>query len=204
MRIILASASPRRRELLEQIGLKFEIKVSSAEEKASASSPGELVEKLSLQKAEAVLAQTQEDGEAVLVIGADTVVAKDGKVLGKPVDEEDAARMLRLLAGQSHQVYTGVTLLYRPPKGKRQEDRAGGVERKTFHETTEVYVSPMTESEIAGYVASKDPMDKAGAYGIQGFFARYVQGIRGDYNNVVGLPVGRLYREAKEWLLCEI
>lgn len=201
MRIILASASPRRRELLEQIGLKFEVKVSNVEEKADVSTPGELVEQLSLQKAEAVLAELSSDGEALLVIGADTVVAEGNNILGKPVDAEDAVKMLSRLAGRVHQVYTGVTLLYRPGNAKiPTEDGSNGIRRKTFHEMTEVHFYPMTEKEIDFYVCTGDPLDKAGAYGIQGLFARYVQGIRGDYNNVVGLPVGKLYQEAKEWL----
>ena len=201
MRIILASASPRRRELLKQIGLEFEIKVSNVEETVEASSPDELVEQLSLQKAEAVLAELKPDGEAILVIGADTVVAEGNSILGKPADAEDAVKMLSRLSGQTHQVYTGVTLLYRPGNAKiPTEDGASGVRCKIFHEMTEVHFYPMTEKEIDSYVSTGDPLDKAGAYGIQGLFARYVRGIRGDYNNVVGLPVGRLYQEAKEWL----
>lgn len=194
MRIILASASPRRRELLEQIGLKFEIKVSNVAENATATLPGGLVEELSRQKAEAVLAETEPNGEALLIIGADTVVALEDKILGKPADPAEAVKMLQELSGREHRVYTGVTLLYRP--GGRGE----GPECRTFHEMTKVHFYPMTREEMEAYVATKDPMDKAGAYGIQGLFARYVKGIEGDYNNVVGLPVGRLYQEAKEWL----
>ncbi len=202
MRIILASASPRRRELLEQIGLKFEIRVSNVKEQARADSPGLLVEELSGQKAEAVLAETEQDGQDLLVIGADTVVASGNDILGKPADAEEAVRMLSRLSGAVHQVYTGVTLLYRAGRSAaavlgEERDR---VCRRTFHEMTEVSFYPMTGEEIRSYVSTGDPMDKAGAYGIQGLFARYVKGIRGDYNNVVGLPVGRLYQEAKEWL----
>ena len=195
MRVILASASPRRRELLQQIGLEFEIKVSDVEEAAKATQPAALVKELSRQKAEAVLAGTEPCEENVLIIGADTVVALDDKVLGKPADKAEAVKMLKLLSGREHQVYTGVTLLYRPGSGAE----AGSV-RRTFHEMTKVFFYPMSQEEIEAYAATGDPLDKAGAYGIQGLFARFVRGIEGDYNNVVGLPVGRLYQEAKEWL----
>lgn len=181
---------------MEQIGLEFEIVVSHAVEESHEKSPEKLVEVLSRQKAEAVFSMLPPQ-EAVLVIGADTVVAKSGSVLGKPENKEDAVKMLTELSGQEHQVYTGVTLLYRP----EGTDGPAKVQRKTFHEMTKVRFFSLTEEEIEAYVETGDPMDKAGAYGIQGFFARYVQGIEGDYNNVVGLPVGRLYQEAKEWLV---
>lgn len=192
MRIYLASASPRRRELLGQIGLEFEVKVSNVTEKVTASRPEKAVEELSAQKAEAVLDMLEKPGEAVLVVGADTVVSAGGSILGKPKNRRDAAEMLTALSGRSHQVYTGVTLIYR--------SSAGQIRRKTFHEMTEVSFYPMSPGEIESYVSTGDCADKAGAYGIQGFCARYIRGIRGDYNNVVGLPVGRLYQEAKEWL----
>lgn len=179
-RIILASASPRRRELLKQIGLSFEVMPSKKEEKADADEPARLVEALSLQKAQDVWEQAG-DAEA-LVIGADTVVCCDGKVLGKPKDEEDACRMLSMLQGRKHQVYTGVTLCF-------------GQEHLTFSECTQVEFYPMSKEDIHFYVSTKEPMDKAGAYGIQGLGTRWVKGVEGDYNNVVGLPVGRLYQE---------
>lgn len=183
IKIILASASPRRRELLAQIGLDFQVLVSEVEEKVNTDIPYLVVEQLSAQKAEAV-AQKLEKEEAALVIGADTIVACDGQILGKPRDKEEAVQMLRKLNGRSHQVYTGVTLIFRD-------------KTKTFYEATEVEFYPMTEEEIGAYVETLDPLDKAGAYGIQGFCARYIKGITGDYNNVVGLPVGRLYQEMK-------
>lgn len=194
MEIILASASPRRKELLAQIGLEFQIKVSHVEEKITATLPHLIVEELSSRKAEAVLQSIPADKE-VLVIGADTIVACGQQILGKPVSEADAVNMLDMLQGQTHEVYTGVTLLHR-----KAADEGGNVEQKVFSEVTKVHFYPMTEQEIAAYVSTKDPMDKAGAYGIQGLCARYIKGIEGDYNNVVGLPVGRLYQEAKEWL----
>lgn len=191
MKIILASASPRRRELLAQIGLDFEVRVSQVEEKVTQTDAALVVEELSAQKAEAVLAQAAE--EAVLVIGADTVVAVEGRILGKPSGTQEAEQMLALLAGRTHEVCTGVTLLYQ---------KAGEVRRKTFHETTRVTFYPMDRREISQYAATGDCLDKAGAYGIQGVCARYIKGIEGDYNNVVGLPVGRLYQEVREWLEC--
>ena len=198
-KIILASASPRRRELLSQIGLDFEVVVSETEEKITSTEPAKVVEELSAQKAEAVWeklcsmtasqgsvtnAERLEEGSGVsrpdegsegfdpeqksgettitgiIVLGADTVVASDGKILGKPADTEAAVAMLTMLQGRGHEVYTGVT-----------------------------------DAQIREYVATGDPMDKAGAYGIQGLCARYISGIAGDYNNVVGLPVGRVYQE---------
>ncbi len=194
MKIILASASPRRKELLAQIGLEFQIVVSDVEEIITKTVPAEIVEELSYQKAEAVLRSLPADSE-VLVIGADTIVAYGQQILGKPDSTEQAVEMLTALQGNAHQVYTGVTLLYR-----KTTDEGASLEQKTFHESTTVHFYPMTKEEIQGYVSTKDPMDKAGAYGIQGFCARYISGIEGDYNNVVGLPVGRLYQEAKEWL----
>lgn len=194
MKIILASASPRRRELLGQIGISFEIRVSNQEEQTTAREPEQVVEELARQKAEAVMDTLKEESEAVLVIGADTVVAVDGQILGKPAEEKQAVEMLKRLSGRSHQVYTGVALLFRP--GRETE---GGVRRKVFHEATRVEFYPLTEAEVSDYVACGESMDKAGAYGIQGIFARYVKAIEGDYTNVVGLPVGRLYQELKEW-----
>lgn len=189
MRIILASASPRRRELLTQIGVDFEVIVSDVEEKVTADLPHEVVMELSAQKAESVMKDlsSQKDAEQTIVIGADTVVACGGEILGKPKDGEDAGRMLRMLSGREHEVYTGVSFVY-----------SGCEKAHTFYECTKVKFASMTEREIEEYIATKDPMDKAGAYGIQGFCARYIEGIEGDYNNVVGLPVCRVYQELKK------
>ena len=185
MRIILASASPRRKELLGQLGLEFEIMVSDVEEVITETEPSLVVEELSVQKAEAVFRRTQGD---VMVIGADTVVALEGIILGKPKDETHAKEMLKKLQAREHSVYTGVTLYIR--KGTSEF-------RNTFSECTNVKFYPMTDAEIKWYVDSKEPMDKAGAYGIQGLGGRFVECIRGDYNNVVGLPIARLYQEIK-------
>lgn len=192
MNIILASASPRRKMLLEQIGIEPQIIPSGVEEKVTKTAPDEVVMELSARKAEDVAEKSMESFKEAIIIGADTVVAAEGKILGKPSDEEDAVKMLHMLEGGSHQVYTGVTAVL--VKDGRAEDRF------SFAERTDVFVYPMTEEEIHAYAASKEPLDKAGAYGIQGSFAAYIQGIQGDYSNVVGLPVGRTYQELKKWL----
>lgn len=179
-RIILASGSPRRKELLTQIGVTFEIQKAEGEEIITSSMPTEVVKELSLQKAQEVAAKYGGD----IVIGADTVVAAEGQILGKPRDKEDAMRMLRMLQGKEHEVITGVAVLL-----KEQQKVI------SFAEVTKVHVFPMTEAQMEAYVESGEPMDKAGSYGIQGKFAAYVSGIEGDYNNVVGLPIGRLYQE---------
>lgn len=183
-KVILASASPRRRELLNQVGIDPVIMPSHVEEVIASTEPDQVVMELSAQKAEDVAAAYR--GQDVVVIGADTVVVADGKILGKPKDREDAIRMVTLLAGRSHQVYTGVTLVF------CGADRGKDGKTVTFAEETEVWIYPMDRTQIERYVDTGEPMDKAGAYGIQGYFAAYIQGIRGDYTNVVGLPVGRV------------
>ena len=195
MKIILASASPRRRELLQQIGLKFEVIPARGEEIITKTVPSEIVCELSMQKAKEVAAlkegQMQEDGSSLIVIGADTVVCQDGKVMGKPSDRDHAIRMLEKLQGRKHSVYTGVTVLVMEPG---QE-----IVQHTFFAETKVEVYPMERREIEAYADTGDPMDKAGAYGIQGCFAAWVKGIEGDYNNVVGLPVSALWQILKDY-----
>lgn len=188
MKLVLASASPRRKELLAQIGITPLIEPSTIVEKVTSAVPEEVVLELSSQKAQDV-AQHQEAG--TIVIGADTVVALDGQILLKPISHEDAYRMLSMLQGRNHQVYTGVTMV----SCGQPENKV-----KSFVEKTEVTVYPMSEEEIKTYAFSEDPMDKAGAYGIQGSYAAFIKGITGDYNNVVGLPVGRVYQEMKGML----
>lgn len=187
MKLILASASPRRKELLGKTGLKFEIIPAKGEEVITKTLPWEVVEELSFQKAKEIAEQQTEE---CIVIGSDTIVAKGKEIMGKPKDEEDAYRMLSEIADDVHQVYTGVTLI------------RTGKEPKilTFSEKTEVFVYPMSDEEIKAYIATGDPMDKAGAYGIQGDFAIHVKGIAGDYYNVVGLPIGKVYQELKQLL----
>lgn len=196
MKVVLASASPRRKELLTQIGWEFSVCVSEVEEVITKKLPAEVVEELSQQKAEAVAslwkANEKEQEESVLVIGADTVVSCEEQILGKPANKADAVRMLSMLEGKSHQVYTGVTLILLQ-KGKERL-------RRTFHEETRVTFYSMTEEEIFSYVESKEPEGKAGSYAIQGLCARFIRGIEGDYNNVVGLPVGRVYQEVHKMI----
>ncbi|MBO5055486.1 MAG: septum formation protein Maf [Lachnospiraceae bacterium] len=191
-KIILASASPRRRELLAQIGMEFQVLPSGAEEKTGNCSPSEMVKELSHLKALDIF-QKLSGGEQAqsLVIGADTVVALDNNIMGKPGNKENAVKMLSDLQGRTHQVYTGVTLIW-------QEDKSMVQREISFYEETSVTMFPMTPEEIEAYVATGEPMDKAGAYGIQGKCAAYIKGISGDYNNVVGLPIGRLYQEMKK------
>lgn len=188
-KIILASQSPRRRELLTQIGLTYEVIPSTVKEVITETDPKLVVQELSRQKAEDVAGSVLRDGEEILVIGADTVVSYQGQILGKPVDTDDAVRMLSMLQGNAHSVFTGVTLIRRGLKETWQV---------TFAEETRVHMYPMTEAEIRWYVGTGEPMDKAGAYGIQGLCARFVEKIEGDYNNVVGLPVGKIWQELKK------
>ena len=179
MRFILASASPRRKELLEQIGVKFDILPATGEEVITKELPGEVVMELAKEVAKTA-------GADALVLGADTVVAYEGKILGKPKDEADALRMLTILSGKEHEVYTGVALI---------DNRDQSMEN--FFERTKVTMYPVSEEEIRDYIAGGEPMDKAGAYAIQGLGAKFIQKIEGDYNNVVGLPIGRIYQEIK-------
>ncbi len=195
VRVILASGSPRRLELLRQVGIEPEVEPSHVEEVITSTIPDQVVMELSRQKAEDIAALHA--AEDAVVVGADTVVAFDGKILGKPKDKEDAVRMIRMLQGHIHQVYTGVTLVF---CGKLSGESGSVVDKITFAEKTDVHVCPMTEEQIRAYVETGEPMDKAGAYGIQGYFAAWVQGISGDYNNVVGLPVGRVYRTMLKYL----
>ena len=179
MRIILASQSPRRRELLERMGITdFNVIPAQADEiYQRAHTPADVVESLSRRKCIEVAASHPED----LVIAADTVVTIDGHILGKPHTEGEATRMLRVLSGREHKVYTGVTV-------------SCGGKSVTEHEATSVRFRKLAEADIIRYVATGEPMDKAGAYGIQGYGCLLVEGILGDYYNVMGLPVCRLAR----------
>lgn len=200
MEIILASASPRRRELLAQIGLNFRICISDAEEIVTKKEPEDIVMELSERKAEAVSGQIISEAAVdslgaeiplgdLLIIGADTLVFLDGEQLGKPFDAPDAFSMLSRLQGCCHQVYTGVTLISIRDREERK--------RKSFYERTLVEFYPMSQEEIEEYIGTGEPFGKAGSYGIQGIGSKYVKRIKGDYNNVVGLPVARLYQELK-------
>ena len=187
--IILASGSPRRKELLLAAGIPFSVRAGSVDETTDLKDPESIVRELSGRKC----LRAASDGEDGVYLGADTVVAcKDPcRVLGKPADEEDAVRMLKMLQGTGHQVWTGVTMA---------QKRDGSVIRSvTEAAKTDVTVVPMTEDEIRSYVSTGEPMDKAGAYGIQGLFSRYIEKIDGSYANVVGLPVHIVYRILRMW-----
>ena len=188
-KIILASASPRRKELLAKAGISFTVIPAAGEEKRTSENPGEAVQQLARDKAEWVAQSLAECEEGTLVIGSDTIVVFENRILGKPKDRRDAAETLEKLQGNTHQVYTGVTVL---------ERKAGKWVEHTFFESTDVTFYPVSREEIQDYIATGEPMDKAGSYGIQGLFGIYVKGICGDYNNVVGLPVARLFHEMKK------
>lgn len=175
-RYILASGSPRRKEILSRLGFEYEIKVSDCSEEHDDMAPASIVEELSRRKAQAVADQPDTDGECI-IIAADTLVALDGKVLGKPADRADSERMIRALSGRAHQVYTGVTLI-QLPSGKRS----------TFSDRTDVHVRELTDAEIREYVDSGEGDDKAGAYAIQGEFGRFITAFEGSRDNVIGFP----------------
>ena len=186
-KIILASASPRRRELMEQAGYEFEIQVSHKEETYISTEPEEIVKELALLKAKDIAEQNETKN--LIVIGADTVVAYKGAILGKPKSEEEAFQMIHFFQGDKHQVYTGVAILDYDENGK---------ETVINHAVqTDVYVNPMTEKEIWRYIDSDNVMDKAGSYGIQSGFAIHIEKIEGDYFNVVGLPISYVYEVLK-------
>ena len=196
--LILASGSPRRRELMQQIGLSFEVMPAKGEEKITSDEPSEVVKELALQKAlEVFNKKTSENfptkNKSIIVIGADTVVSYRHKILGKPKDRADAIRTISSLQGDCHEVYTGVAIVFQDENGQMKCD--------IFAEETQVEVYPMSQEEILRYCDSGEPYDKAGSYGIQGAFAAYVKGIRGDYNNVVGLPIARVYQTLKQHVL---
>ncbi|MBQ7087298.1 MAG: septum formation inhibitor Maf [Clostridia bacterium] len=181
--IILASNSPRRRELLQMAGYKFMVSASHCNETSKFTDPENMTMEIAMKKAYATFYSEKDD----IIIGADTVVVCDGKALGKPQDKEQAADMLRILSGKTHSVYTGVCLL-----------RNG--ESECFCSKTDVTFYQLDESTIDWYVNTNEPMDKAGAYGIQGKGALLVEKINGDYYNVVGLPIAKLNRKLKELL----
>ena len=202
--VVLASASPRRKEILGRMGILFDILVSNAEEPANDDhlSPAEYVSVLAKTKARAVYAHAGASytGRPTVWIGSDTVVVYDDEILGKPKDEEDAFSMLYKLSGSGvtgedaetkHSVYTGVAVLVSDERGDLiSEDR--------FSVCTDVYFGPMSAQEIRDYIATGEPMDKAGSYGLQGIGGTYIRRIDGDYNNVVGLPLFELYRFLKK------
>lgn len=210
--VYLASASPRRKDILSQLGIKFQVITSDVDESSSITKPDELVMELSRRKAVDVAKRLPvidfpmcgdmtADGtngcgnaqytkeENVLVIGSDTVVAVEGEILGKPSDEADAMRMIRLLSGRHHEVFTGVTLAFIEESKLRID---------TFYTVSKVFVMEMSEEEIRSYVALGTCYDKAGAYAIQEEFGKYIERFEGDYYTIIGLPMNELYKKLKE------
>ena len=192
MKYILASASPRRKELMEQAGFRFEVIPSMVEERITKTTPSDVVMELAFQKAQDVFERHQKSSvgrQDYVVIGADTIVVYRNEILGKPANKSEAFDMLSMLSDRTHQVYTGVSLIY---------FQNGQIHTNTFYESTDVTFCPISREDLHSYIESGDPLDKAGAYGIQGSFAIHVKCIKGDYNNVVGLPICRLYQELKK------
>lgn len=187
-KIILASASPRRRELMQQAGYEFEIQVSHKEETYKSETPDEIVKELALLKATDIAGQNE--AKDLVVIGADTVVAYQGAILGKPKSKEDAFAMIQSFQGDKHQVYTGVAVL--------SYDAEGNETVVNHAVKTDVYVNSMTDEEIWKYIENDNVMDKAGSYGIQSGFAIHIEKIEGDYFNVVGLPISYIYNILKD------
>lgn len=188
MDIILASGSPRRSELMKQVGFDFKISTCNTDESYDEGmTPSEIVMELSLRKADAVFDKEMPEKDTV-VVAADTIVAIDNEILGKPKDRNDAIRMLSELSGKKHQVYTGVTLYYYV---------AGRVFIENFADCADVYFRELSQDTIISYVDSWEPMDKAGAYGIQGLGAILVDKIDGDYYTIVGLPIAKVYHSIK-------
>ena len=187
-KIILASASPRRRELMQQAGYNFEIQVSHKEETYISETPDDIVKELALLKARDIAEQNE--AKDLVVIGADTVVAYQGAILGKPSSKEDAFAMIQSFQGDKHQVYTGMAIL--------SYDEEGNETVVNHAVKTDVYVNSMTDEEIWKYIESDNVMDKAGSYGIQSGFAIHIEKIEGDYFNVVGLPISYIYNILKD------
>lgn len=187
-RLILASASPRRREIMEQVGMEFEIMVSHKEEVYESTEPAEIVKELALLKANDIAEQVE--CKNVTIIGADTVVAHSGKILGKPKNDEEAFEMIDGIQGENHQVYTGVAIV--------SYDNDGNKNVINDAVETKVFVHTMNRKEILAYLATGEHKDKAGSYAIQGRFAPYIDKIEGDYYNVVGLPISYIYQAIKE------
>lgn len=189
-KLILASASPRRKELLAQIGAECEVVPAAGEERIGSKVPERVVLELAKQKAKEVAARFSQEPGRLAVLGADTVVAFGGQILGKPKDKADAARMLKTLSGNTHSVFTGVAVVLLANKQVE--------EVFSFYEETKVTMYPMSDKQIEAYIGTGEPMDKAGAYAIQGKCAVYIEKIAGDYNNVVGLPVAAIYQKLEK------
>jgi len=188
LKLILASASPRRAEILRNAGIQFDVCATDVDESRLADeAPGDYVRRLALAKAQSAAAKYLEPVDEMLILGADTVVVVNADILGKPVSQDDARSMLRRLSGRVHEVHTGLALL-----------RSSGAEQRVVEEVTRVHFAPLTDREIEDYIATGEPFDKAGAYGIQGIGGRFVTRIEGCYFNVMGLPLARLWSLLRE------
>ena len=193
MQVILASKSPRRKEILQTLGISFTIVTADTDESSDQTDPALLVEQLSLQKAQDVFHVLKKRGELLpdtLIIASDTVVALNGEILGKPKDREDARRMINGLQNTAHHVLSGIAFCY--------YDAQGNQKQAVSHASTAVHFGPMSKDDVELYLDSGEPYDKAGAYAIQGLAGRWITGIEGDYFNVVGLPVNVMCELAKQ------
>ena len=191
-RIILASESPRRKEIMEQMGIYYESMPANVTEETVESDPYDMVKALACLKARSVAVEVQSRQEDLIIIGADTLVFHKGKALGKPKDREDAIEMLEAISDDHHEVCTGVCIIIR--RNSHESDNRTEKEI-TFSVSTEVVVNPLTREQIEDYVDTKEPLDKAGAYAIQGGFGIYIKEIHGDYYNIVGFPIAKIYEE---------
>lgn len=191
-RIILASESPRRKEIMEQMDITYETMPSNVKEEAEENSPEKLVEALAIVKARDVVNRLRSVKEDLIIIGADTMVFHQGNALGKPKDREDAIKMLNALSNDTHEVYTGVCIIIR----RHSQDNDNVLDDQiAFSVCTQVVVQPLTSEQVEDYVDSGEPLDKAGAYAIQGKFGIYIKEIHGDYYNVVGFPIAKIYEK---------
>lgn len=198
MKYILASGSPRRVELIQKLHLPFEVQKAFGEELTSETDPAKYAMSLAREKALEVYNRLSSiprsaEKDSLFVLGADTIVVHEGQILGKPSDEEDAFKMLSSLSGKTHEVYTGVAFVFDRIDGSKAADPV----IVSFFDKTEVTFNELSADEIHAYISTGDPLDKAGAYGIQGDFSVHVSGVKGNFENVIGLPVSKIYEEMK-------
>lgn len=195
-RIVLASESPRRKEIMEQMDIPYETMPANIKEELMGNNPSKMVKSLACQKARNVAARLQSEQDDLIIIGADTMVFHKGKALGKPRDPQHAIHILESLSDDVHEVYTGVCIIIR--RNNREQSNNNLEEEIAFSVSTEVGVYPLTREQIKDYVDTKEPLDKAGAYAIQGRFGIYIKEIHGDYYNVVGFPIAKIYEKLLE------
>jgi septum formation protein len=204
MKYILASGSPRRVELIQKLHLPFEVEKALGEELTSETEPAKYAMSLAREKALEVYNRLSNiprsaKKDSLFVLGADTIVVHEGHILGKPSDEEDAFEMLSSLSGKTHEVYTGVAFVF----DRNDVSKAAEPAIFSFFDRTEVTFNELSADEIRAYISTGDPLDKAGAYGIQGDFSIHVSGVKGNFENVIGLPVSKIYEEMKRLNLVE-